>query len=112
MATVTFSISTAKLQYAIAFTEGLKSGNPKVTDGAIDKALTELGYTAIELVLIKSTETSTIVEAVFNPPIHHRTGKGRKKAEVKTTLPDANEPPHGWDSDVDETLGDENVLGV
>lgn len=116
MANITVSISKEKLQFAIAFIEGYKSGNPKTTKASIERALAELGYTPIELFIIDSTETTAIVEAVFNPPVHHRTGKGKAKkatttTEVKSTV-DADEPAHGWDSDVDETLEDENVLGV
>jgi hypothetical protein len=89
MANVTVSISTAKLQYAIAFIEGMKTQTPKVTDAVVDKALTDLGYTPIEIYLIRSTKATEIVEAVFNPPIHHRAKANRKpKAIIETTFVD------------------------
>lgn len=102
MANVTVSISTAKLQFAIAYIEGMKLAAPKTTDNAIETALTSLGYTPIEIYMIKSTKTTEVVETVFNPPIHHRAKSQRKpKAEVKNTVE--------FD---DDTIEDDNVLGI
>ena len=108
MANVTVSISTAKLQFAIAYIEGMKHSSPKVTEAAIDKALADQGYTPIEVYLIKSTSTTEIVESVFNPPVHHR-AKANRKPKIDPT-PVVDEPAHDWDAD--DTIEDDNVLGV
>jgi hypothetical protein len=110
MANVTVSISSAKLNYAIAYIEGLKQGNSKVTDAGIDKALTDLGYTLIEIYIIKSTSPASVIDIVFNPPLHHlskerRNSKKKSKKdvpqiEVATTFEDNDE-----DNDEDNVLG-------
>ena len=105
MANITVSISTAKLQFAIAFIEGMKQSTSKATDKVIDEALTTLGYTLVEIYIIRSTPTTEIVEAVFNPPIHHRTGKTRKPKAIAIVT--AIEP-----CDTYETIEEDNVLGV
>jgi hypothetical protein len=107
MANVTVSISSAKLNYAIAYIEGLKQGNSKVTDAAIDKALTDLGYTPIEIYIIKSTSVAAVVDTVFNPPLHHLSKERRKS---KKTTPQIEVARTFEDDDVDEE--EDNVLGV
>lgn len=109
---LTVTITQSKLIYAIGIIEGLKLGNPKVTQAVIDKELESQGFTIVEVYLIKSVSMIEVIKVVFNPPVHHRKGRkpGAKGSNVQSTL-DANEPPHGWDSDADETLED-NELSV